>query len=1139
MFVLGATKAGQLRVKDFGGLVYKEGQGGVNRAAVTIVFSNTDPATSPAGFEDMPSFTVTRTVKHGDGSSKYLINGAAAQQSRVHALFHSVQLNIDNPTFLVQQGQITKVVNMKARDVLAMLEEATGVRLYEEQKAKALKVLTQKQSKVDEMDKILREEITPTLEKRRAESEQYQRWQRNMQEVDRKKRVLVAFTYWNQSKLLEQSKDMEAELERESTQLRDATKAIQNQLAEIKQHLEALVQQKAQEMGQEFREVEQEESAASKSLIQFESEWKHQSKMLKEERDQMDSLTKSIADLCTSIEKKRSGQATAVADFDVLTQELQQLQQQVVLLGQRMEAAEAGVATGANDASGSLTDQVMVAKQTQSKSRTLAKQLAMQLKSLQKEFAEKKAQASAAGAEAEDANRRLSALTKERDAIQKRIDGMGFDPSRRQALLQEHESLIVRIKQLSSQIETLASKSTAGYDYRYQFPHKGFDSQKVLGRFGKLIKVRDPEACTALEVVAGAKLRNVVIDSEATGRDLLKANTRDRVTFIPLDQIRSEPIVSKAEKAKQLVGPENADLATRFVDYDPAVKPAVDFVFGRSIICKENAHATQIAFNQDPNVVAHCVTYDGDVFDPSGTLTGGSKGAMGQTLKVLSEVQGLEKELKQCRARLQEVESELRSLEDKARQYGEVSRELQLKEHELKLLGEKMQSSSSHQLVVRVNELSSSIERDTKLLANAEKEEQDATAKVQELEQMIKEFSKTKDHQIKEMKKEITANKKKQETLKGRLSSARDAKDTLVAEVAALEEEKATLESQLNMSRLTVNNLEGEVEKARAAVDKAKARCDKARADLSKKKALLERCDKEMSRVSERQNELTSALAEENVKAKQLEHKMQRFNKDLNGARSVVDRLVAEHDWIKTESQFFGKAHTDYDFSRFDVKVAEAELAKLVNEQQRLEGKINKKVASMISEADRKYNEVQERKTIVERDKEQILSTIDELDRKKVEALEKTYEQVNADFGKLYSKFLPGATAVLSKVDNDILNGLEIRVCFGTVWKDSLTELSGGQRSLMALSLILALCRYKAAPLYILDEIDSALDNSHTENIGDIIGQEFSSSQFIVVSLKEGFYRNCNTLFEVELDETIQSSKVTRTARTKVAGKKK
>lgn len=143
----------------------------------------------------------------------------------------------------------------------------------------------------------------------------------------------------------------------------------------------------------------------------------------------------------------------------------------------------------------------------------------------------------------------------------------------------------------------------------------------------------------------------------------------------------------------------------------------------------------------------------------------------------------------------------------------------------------------------------------------------------------------------------------------------------------------------------------------------------------------------------------------------------------------------------------------------------------------------------MISEADRKYKDVQNRKSIVERDKAAILKTIEDLDLKKVQALEKTYAEVNKVFGNLYSKFLPGANATLSKVNGNILDGLEIRVCFGQVWKESLTELSGGQRSLMALSLILSLCRYKAAPLYILDEIDAALDNSHTENIGDIIGK--------------------------------------------------
>lgn len=98
----------------------------------------------------------------------------------------------------------------------------------------------------------------------------------------------------------------------------------------------------------------------------------------------------------------------------------------------------------------------------------------------------------------------------------------------------------------------------------------------------------------------------------------------------------------------------------------------------------------------------------------------------------------------------------------------------------------------------------------------------------------------------------------------------------------------------------------------------------------------------------------------------------------------------------------------------------------------------------------------------------------------------------------------------------DITQGLEIKVCLGNVWKSSLTELSGGQRSLIALSLILALLQFNPAPMYILDEVDAALDLSHTQNIGKLLKTRFKTSQFILVSLKDGMYNNANVLFRTK-----------------------
>jgi structural maintenance of chromosome 2 len=108
------------------------------------------------------------------------------------------------------------------------------------------------------------------------------------------------------------------------------------------------------------------------------------------------------------------------------------------------------------------------------------------------------------------------------------------------------------------------------------------------------------------------------------------------------------------------------------------------------------------------------------------------------------------------------------------------------------------------------------------------------------------------------------------------------------------------------------------------------------------------------------------------------------------------------------------------------------------------------------------------------------------------------------------------------------MDGLEIKVQLGSVWKQSLTELSGGQRSLIALSLIMALLQFKPAPMYILDEIDAALDLSHTQHIGTLFRTRFRGAQFIVVSLKEGLFTNANVLFRTRFRDG--TSVVERTA---------
>lgn len=116
-FVLGIMNLGQVRATSLQDLVYKSGQAGITKATVTLIFDNTNPNQCPMGYEKCREITVTRQIVVG-GKNKYLINGKLVQNKKISDLFCSVQLNVNNPNFIIMQGRITKVLNMKPHEVI-------------------------------------------------------------------------------------------------------------------------------------------------------------------------------------------------------------------------------------------------------------------------------------------------------------------------------------------------------------------------------------------------------------------------------------------------------------------------------------------------------------------------------------------------------------------------------------------------------------------------------------------------------------------------------------------------------------------------------------------------------------------------------------------------------------------------------------------------------------------------------------------------------------------------------------------------------------------------------------------------------------------------------------------------------------
>lgn len=178
-----------------------------------------------------------------------------------------------------------------------------------------------------------------------------------------------------------------------------------------------------------------------------------------------------------------------------------------------------------------------------------------------------------------------------------------------------------------------------------------------------------------------------------------------------------------------------------------------------------------------------------------------------------------------------------------------------------------------------------------------------------------------------------------------------------------------------------------------------------------------------------------------------LGHHLEKLGKDKEAVSKALQQLESEHDWIEDEKESFGRSGTPYDFRRQNMGECKSNLKGLQERFSGMKKKINPKVMNMIDSVEKKEASLKNMMRTVIRDKRKIEDTILELDRYKKEALQKTWEKVNGDFGQIFNELLPGSFAKLEPSEGKtIAEGLEVKVCLGKVWKSSLTELSGGQR---------------------------------------------------------------------------------------------
>lgn len=384
-FVLGITNLSQVRAGNLSELVYKQGQAGVNKASVTVVFNNEDTAGSPVGYEQCKEVTVTRQVLLG-GKSKYLINGRNSPAGQVQNLFHSVQLNVNNPHFLIMQGRITKVLNMKPNEILGMVEEAAGTRMYETKRVAAIKTIDKKQAKVDELNAVLSDEITPTLERLRGEKQSYLKWSKNNADIERNERFVIASEFMRAQQALNNNVEGSAEMEQKVEELEQQTEAYREEITAKDEEAAALSSKLKGEFEKSHSQAKAAEEKLSKDLVKVTSTWQNSKAVTKQTESDLNAAKEFVEETKAAYTTKEGEVAEESKSIDEQKQAAADAEKELARLTSDFQSMSAGLACSQGDEGLTLPDQIAKAHSDSKTAEAKSKQATMKINHLSKEL---------------------------------------------------------------------------------------------------------------------------------------------------------------------------------------------------------------------------------------------------------------------------------------------------------------------------------------------------------------------------------------------------------------------------------------------------------------------------------------------------------------------------------------------------------------------------------------------------------------------------------------------------------------------------------------------------------------------------------------------------------------------------------
>jgi chromosome segregation protein len=374
---------------------------------------------------------------------------------------------------------------------------------------------------------------------------------------------------------------------------------------------------------------------------------------------------------------------------------------------------------------------------------------------------------------------------------------------------------------------------------------------------------------------------------------------------------------------------------------------------------------------------------------------------------------------------------------------------------------------------------------------------------------------------------EILELKKKRENLEGKSSSLEAAEAKYEKMLLDIEEissrtekdvdttllyKERELENMRNIVKRSEKDLEGigtQIEEIDGTSDLKEAELG----DLEKKEEMLQARFKKMFETRDTKQ---SEIQEKNLQHSELQSELRQIEEQVNYLKVGKAKLEAEKEAIEMElAEFVG-----VEILSGSMQIVEERLRKAQDIVQNI-GAINLKALEVYGEVKEEYDKIYEKVETLETEKADILKIVDQIDKRKKKAFMKTFSAINDLFSENFSKLSSKGSAYLH-IENkeDIFDGgVSIVVKFAKGKYFDVTSLSGGEQTLVALSLLFSIQKHKPYHFYIFDEIDAALDKRNSERLAGLIHQYMKSGQYIVITHNDAIITKSNVLYGVSMHE--------------------